>query len=289
QQLTVTTAEPGDAFGDRVVPFELRQWLARLRLLEGVPFAYLAADAELLPPESIRFFYLDPNWIDALIDGALSAGVQSSRDSLLTQVLRDPLHDAVDEAIVEVRDKLRAVPSGGPAPALGSMAGFVLRSALVEGWPGLEIRAWSSADSTDPMKPLRLDRVAPGVMIAIYPDTPVKVELNEPSEGLVFGMEDDGIGLRYLPGTTGETPGNEGQLLPGPDGKGVWLAPAAIAALRRSGLALGPIQIAGSGGLAAALQNLLPGETETLGPAALAVQMVKVPEQMLFCPELSRS
>ena len=123
-------------------------------------------------------------------------------------------------------------------------------------------------------------------MIAIYPDTPVKVELNEPSEGLVFGMEDQGIGLRYLPGTTGEAPGNEGQLLPGPDGKGVWLAPAVIAGLRRPGLDLGPIQIAGGGGLAAALQKLLPGETETLGPAALAVQMVKVPEQMLFCPKL---
>jgi hypothetical protein len=280
---------PGSGtFEASILPDLIVEWLAQTALLDGVPFSNLVPDERMLPVESIRFFYLDPNWIDALIDGALSAGIQSSRDSLLTQILRDPLHDAVDAAIVEVRDKLRAVPSGGPAPALGRIAGFVLRSALVEGWPGLEIRGWSSADSADPMKPLRLDRVAPGVMIAIYPDTPVKVELNEPSEGLVFGQEDDGIGLRYLPGTTGETPGNEGQLLPGPDGKGVWLAPAAIAALRRPGLDMGPIQIAG-GGLAGALQALLPGETETLGPAALAVQMVKAPEQMLFCPELSRS
>ncbi|HEX8646581.1 MAG TPA: hypothetical protein VF715_06745 [Thermoleophilaceae bacterium] len=284
------TGTPGSGtFEAAILPDLIVEWLAQTALLGGVPFSNLVPDERMLPVESIRFFYVDPNWIDALIDGALSAGIQSSRDSLLTQILRDPLHDAVDEAIVEVRDKLRAVPSGGSAPALGTMAGFVLRSALVEGWPGLEIRAWSNADGVDPMKPLRLDRVAPGVMIAIYPDTPVKVELNEPSEGLVFGMEDKGVGLRYLPGTTGETPGKEGQLLPGPDKKGVWLAPAAIAALRRPGLDLGPIRIARSGGLAAALQALLPGETGTLGPAALAVQMVKVPEQMLFCPKLSGS
>ena len=281
------TGTPGSGtFQAAALPDLIVEWLAQTALLHGVPFSNLVPDERMLPAESIRFFYLDPNWIDAVIDGALSAGIQSSRDSQFTQILRDPLHDAVDGAILEVRNKLRAVPSGGPAPALGTRAGFVLRSALVEGWPGLEIRAWSSADSTTPMKPLRLDRVAPGVMIAIYPDTPVKVELNEPSEGLVFGMEDAGIGLRYLPGTTGETPGNEGQLLPGPHDEGVWLAPAVIAGLRRPGLDLGPIQIAGSGGLAAALQKLLPGETEALGPAALAVQMVKVPEQMLFCPKL---
>jgi hypothetical protein len=77
---TLTAADPQDAFGARVVPFELRQWLARLRLLEGVPFAYLAADSELLPQESIRFFYLDRAWTDALIEGALSVGTVNSAD-----------------------------------------------------------------------------------------------------------------------------------------------------------------------------------------------------------------
>ena len=70
------TAFPTDSHSrtgePRIVPRDLRQWLARLRLLEGVPFAYLVADSELLPPESIRFFYLDRNWTDALVQGALS-------------------------------------------------------------------------------------------------------------------------------------------------------------------------------------------------------------------------
>jgi hypothetical protein len=39
---------PVDA--DHYVPDDLRGFLARLRLLHGVPFAYLAADSDLLPP-----------------------------------------------------------------------------------------------------------------------------------------------------------------------------------------------------------------------------------------------
>ena len=40
-----------------------------LRLLEGVPFSHLVPDAELIPPETIRFFYLDRNATDALDAG----------------------------------------------------------------------------------------------------------------------------------------------------------------------------------------------------------------------------
>src|SRR5262249_28487489 len=56
QNITPAPADTDDG-GEHVVPFDIRQWLARLRLLEGVPFAYLVADSELLPLESIRFFY----------------------------------------------------------------------------------------------------------------------------------------------------------------------------------------------------------------------------------------
>ena len=109
------------------------------------------------------------------------------------------------QALAEVRDKLLGITTTGGAAATLMPAGFILRSAVVSGWPGLEVRAWSAADGTNPMKPLRLDRVSPTVMIAIFPDVPVKLEFNEPSEGLVFGREDQGISIRYLPGTSGET------------------------------------------------------------------------------------
>jgi len=63
------------------MPEDLTEWLGRLNLLYGVPYNYLIADAEMLPAESIRFFYLDPNWVDALVDGASSIGRVPSSDT----------------------------------------------------------------------------------------------------------------------------------------------------------------------------------------------------------------
>src|SRR5215510_7825400 len=91
-----TPADTDDDFGDRVVPFEIRQWMARLRLLEAVPFAYLAADSELLPRESIRFFYLDRAWTDALIQGAMSVGTVNSGDRAQLQTLYPAIRDEID-------------------------------------------------------------------------------------------------------------------------------------------------------------------------------------------------
>ena len=39
-----------------------------------MPFSYLVPDADLLPIESIRFFYVDRAWTDALVQGVLSVG-----------------------------------------------------------------------------------------------------------------------------------------------------------------------------------------------------------------------
>ena len=54
---------------------DLVDWLARLVLLYPVPFHYLVPHQSLLPSESIRFFHLDDNWVDALLDGALSIAI----------------------------------------------------------------------------------------------------------------------------------------------------------------------------------------------------------------------
>jgi hypothetical protein len=359
--LAVTAPGSQSQFEAAIMPKQIAEWLAQTALLYGVPFNNLVPATPMLPAESIRFFYVDQNWIDSLLDGALSVGLQSSRDSLFQQLMRDPLHRATDAALAEVRDKLLGVPTTGGAVATAAPAGFILRSAVVSGWPGLEIRAWSAADSTNPMKPLRLDRVSPTVLVGIFPDVPVKLEFNEPSEGLVFGQEDQGISIRYLPGTSGATPTNLGAVInlpvgttaaalsgsgvttltlqsPGvpravvanttldiisPDGKTtaavitsaavnqgatqiallaydfthalpagstvqepLWLTPAQIQQTQRTSLPHQPPQmIAGPGGLVAVLQNLFPAPQPTLGPAAFAVQMVRVPEQMLFEPE----
>lgn len=179
----------------RIVPRDLRQWLARLRLLEGVPFAYLVADSELLPPESIRFFYLDRNWTDALVQGALSAGTLNSADRAQLEPLYGQIRRELDEEERDVR-----LPGGEPVqrgPA-GVITGFLLRSRAVSGWPGMHVRAYSREVVGDEevvpeshpnrIKLLRLERLAPAVLFALFDGIPQLVHLEEPRQGLQFGV-----------------------------------------------------------------------------------------------------
>ncbi|WP_228986727.1 hypothetical protein [Micromonospora sp. DH13] len=101
-------------------------WLAELALLHRIPFRHLIPDERMLPVESMRFFYLDSGWIAALIDGALSIGVEGSRDLELHQAMSRPLVEIVAAKVGAVRADHRnrpdlAVPTGG-AEAAGTGA-----------------------------------------------------------------------------------------------------------------------------------------------------------------------
>lgn len=48
-------------------------WITSKLYLDGIPAQYLIIDPSHLPMERLRFFHIDPNWLDCLIDGALSA------------------------------------------------------------------------------------------------------------------------------------------------------------------------------------------------------------------------
>jgi hypothetical protein len=266
-----------------ILPEQAVEWLAQTALLYGVPFSNLAPAARMLPGESIRFFYVDPNWINALLDGALSIGIQSSRDALLHRLMRDSINRKVFSVMHNVRERRRGVKLTKAGSAANSLAGFVMRSAAVSGWPGLEVRAFSDAARTKPITPLRLDRVSPSVLIGIFPEVPMALELNEPSEGLALGREEDGVLLRYLPGVRGATPTNIGTPLQPP----TRLTSSEIDALRRPAPnGTGALKIAGASGLVQALQNKFPGAAPALSAASLAVEMAKVPEQMLFLPSI---
>ncbi len=260
------------------------EWLARAALLYGVPFNNLVADERMLPLESIRFFYIDNNWIDALLDGALSVGTQSSRDGLFNDLMREAIHRAITTKICKVRcELLKQSEASVSASEMGTLAGFVMRSAVVAGWPGLEVRAYEGADQKQPLTPLRLDRVAPDVMIGIYAKVPQRIEFDEPSEGLVFGTEGAGIDLRYVPGGPSVLPANIGKLV----NPKVTLARKDFP-WRTSPGSTDTLKIGGTGGMAEKLRGKLEDKIKPptlFSPAAFAVQMVRVPEQMLFLPE----
>lgn len=56
------------------LPDEVNSFLEELDALHHVPFHYLVPEPEMLPSESLKFFYLDRNWTRALRAGALSIG-----------------------------------------------------------------------------------------------------------------------------------------------------------------------------------------------------------------------
>ncbi|HEY2814121.1 MAG TPA: hypothetical protein VGJ03_11705 [Acidimicrobiales bacterium] len=195
-------AETDELGNDRIIPLELRRWLARLRLLEGVPFAYLAADSELLPPESIRFFYVDRRYTDALVEGALSVGTANTSDRAEMEQLYPQIRDEIDEEERYVR-----MPGGELPPDRVSetVTGMLLRSRAVSGWPGLHVRAYGAGfqaaddaivpdDDPHRLYMLRLERLAPAVLLALFDGIPAAVHIEEPRHGIQFGVRFDSLG-----------------------------------------------------------------------------------------------
>ena len=152
---------------DTPVPPEVTAWLSELVKLKGVPFGYLVPDDAMLPMESMRMFRLDGNWINALLEGACSIGRSSSADLSHDAALVGKVYQAVN------------------APKL--ITGFLLRSAVVDGWPGLEVEAHDSAGGT--LTVVRMERLAPNLLLFMAAGEIDHMEIHEPAEGLHFGID----------------------------------------------------------------------------------------------------
>lgn len=196
QAVTLQRATSRETAVGELLPDAVREWLARLRLLEGVPFAHLVPDSELLPPESIRFFHVDREWTDALIQGALSVSTITTLDREHLQAIHASLRDEID---AEER-RVRMVGSDDPAAAAAeSISGFLLRSRAVSGWPALHVRAYRDevglddanvdTDHPDRIRLLRLERLAPAVLLCLFDGIPKVVHVEEPRAGIQFGID----------------------------------------------------------------------------------------------------
>jgi len=187
---------------DRITPREVRQFLARLRLLEGVPFSNFVPDPALLPLESVRFFYVDRGWTDALTQGALSVGTVNSGDRAQLERLYPEIEAEIDDEERRVR-----LPGGEERQKgkAGLMTGFLMRSRAVSGWPGLHVRAYKNEPAAndeeilpethpDRLKLLRLERLAPAVLLALFDGLPQVVHVEEPKKGLQFGVSLEEVG-----------------------------------------------------------------------------------------------
>ena len=101
--------------------------------LHNIPAHYLLPDASHLPRESIRFFYIDTNWFDAFIDGALSIGNHLDRED-----------DVIRQSLKRNLNRYFSTPYGtgtlNYCPQVPCF-GFFLRSAVVTAFPNLEVHA----------------------------------------------------------------------------------------------------------------------------------------------------
>jgi hypothetical protein len=136
-------------------PTAIANWFQDLELLKNVPFNYLVPDARLLPPESLRFFWIDSYWVDCLQDGAFSIGRVTKEDLKVDTQTR-----SLDRSKTH-QDKV--------------FTGFLLHSEVVSGWPGLEIEGYETQvqgdDFTVPDKKLtilRRERLSDQILLCLF-------------------------------------------------------------------------------------------------------------------------
>ncbi|NUR57586.1 MAG: hypothetical protein HOV87_02585, partial [Catenulispora sp.] len=264
-------------------------WLAGLLLLEHVPFAHLVPDERMLPSESLRLGYLDPAWQSALLDGALSLGIESSLRALYASLTGDLIRGAARQAAAVRRSELLGVappPAVFPArPDPAVVTGLLVRSALVTGWPDLAVRAWDN--HSVPIPTLRMARLSPSVLLCLFGGIPASLTLGEPPHGLRFGVQDDGCVPLRQPRTGAAGTPALGTVLTAAATVPV-LDPAGQRKLALRDAGTGVLNLdprdAGSlvGRLAAALNAAVPDSSRVLGPADVALQMIKSPETLLI-------
>jgi hypothetical protein len=202
-----------DTLGDVDVPADIAAWLGRLLTLAGVPFGYLVPDERMLPPESIRFFRLDENWVRVLLDGAFSLGRNltaeaSSPSAALDSALIEPVAAQARAAAPLRRRAGAAVPVTGssafvPSPASAATAatplawtGFLLRSLVVAECPGLGVNVYPQGGTPDDPAPVllpvrRLDRLGSGgdTLLCLVEGDAYRVDLHEAPELLHYGID----------------------------------------------------------------------------------------------------
>lgn len=193
---------PADVPESQMPPY-METFLAHLRLLVGVPFENLVPDERLLPVESIRFFYLDRSWTDRLVDGAVQVGKIGTREQAHHQARAGDVNASLDltERIVRILQRgslgFEEARARMPAGRGGIVTGFLLRSAAVAGWPHMDVRAFDRVLEQNPapaaakaaqLTTLRLERLAPAVLLALFDGVPELVWLEEPHHGVQFGV-----------------------------------------------------------------------------------------------------
>ncbi|KAF5692007.1 hypothetical protein FCIRC_193 [Fusarium circinatum] len=140
-------------------------WVYDALFLANIPWYHLVMEPSSLPPNSIRFFYVDPTWLNAYLDGALSIGnhVEGDQDSVraaIKALLQKPFTTENTES-----EHKPQVP----------ISGLLLRSPLVADFQDLGIQAPRGPDdSRAPI--LRRVKLAPDILLVLFDRALTNVE-----------------------------------------------------------------------------------------------------------------
>lgn len=190
-------APPPQAFVNEVaIPPRLNDKLLSIRMLKAIPLSYMIPDAALLPPESIRFFYVDQTWVDRITDGLLYAANTGSVDVSFSCTLNQLIRQSLDKQMATAADDAVSLASGykitsaGWDPATQPMTGMLMRSDMVRRWPTMSVQAFKTTSSTSaPIGVLRCEAISTSVLIALFAGVPGLVQIGEPYVGTRFGVD----------------------------------------------------------------------------------------------------
>lgn len=178
----------------------VQDWILKKLSLDNIPAHYLIPDPSFLPRETIRFFYIDSNWMDCLIDGALSIGNHlDQQNDVVRQALKHSLNRYFHKSYRPDHSEMDYFPQ---IPRFG----FLLRSLVVKAFPNLEVHApWAAgddpaaADGNDgPIREpvLRLERIDKDVLLCLFDRTPgsphfdpkVQITISQPAHQQCFRL-----------------------------------------------------------------------------------------------------
>ena len=147
-------------------------WIINKMHLYNIPAHYLITDPANLPRESIRFFYIDPNWIDAFIDGALGVGNHlEQEDDVARQAFKFQINHYLSNNLDDKHPYKPQIP----------IYGFLLRSSVVEAYPNLEVHAprvpdpnapWLDTSGDPRLEVQRLDLLDKDILFCLFDRRP---------------------------------------------------------------------------------------------------------------------
>lgn len=177
------------------LPEAIGNWFADLELLKNIPFNYLVPDERLLPPESLRFFWVDSYWVDCLQDGAFSMGRVTDSDLKADTTTRSGTSEIKADELI---------------------TGLLLHSEVVSGWPGLEIEGYNTlikdksvADPKHKLTILRRERLSDNILLCLFQGEVKTFDFSLKSQSVNCGIDPiEGQkfqkGLRKLSGEQGQ-------------------------------------------------------------------------------------